>query len=285
MRRDMTGQSKRLQLVNVREVYHGEINDVVICRDADAIADAFYTVLVVKNHVTAKKVLEIYEAAGGDASESYVECFARGQRFYIAFDYRKERPLEQFYMNSQYSIRECEGICMNLIAECIASRLPWPFLYLALSQGRIHLTVDRSIYFDCQFRLEELDESVREADCANLCAQIVTSLLENRVPGKLMSFQLLQKKAAHGEYYSFQELYRDLRLASLPVEKKGLRQRIWLFYRKHQDFIFRLMLAVCMALGITALLMLISQMVFGDIPFMRLFINTFKQIGTESLLQ
>ena len=36
---------------------------------------------------------------------------------------------------------------------------------------------------------------------------------------------------------------------------------------------------------IFALAMIVSQLIFSDVPFLRMFINPFKQIGTESLLQ
>jgi len=38
-------------------------------------------------------------------------------------------------------------------------------------------------------------------------------------------------------------------------------------------------------LGILDLTMIVSQLIFSDVPFLRMLINPFKQIGTESLLQ
>ena len=40
---------------------------------------------------------------------------------------------------------------------------------------------------------------------------------------------------------------------------------------------------VSLILVIIALAMLFSNLVLGDIPWLRLFINSFKRIGTESL--
>jgi len=40
---------------------------------------------------------------------------------------------------------------------------------------------------------------------------------------------------------------------------------------------------LCMALLATALLMLITQLIFGEIPWLRIFEHTFDEIGTENL--
>ena len=74
-------------------------------------------------------------------------------------------------------------------------------------------------------------------------------------------------------------------MAQVPLKKDGILTKIRRFFRHNQDRIFRLVLILAVLMGILALTMVVSQIIFGDVPFLRLFVNTFKQIGTESLLQ
>ena len=83
----------------------------------------------------------------------------------------------------------------------------------------------------------------------------------------------------------FSDLYRDLKTAALAMEKRGIGHRIKALFRRNQDKIFRWLLVGCIILGIISIIMILSQVFFADIPLMRLFINTYKKIGTESLFQ
>ena len=47
--------------------------------------------------------------------------------------------------------------------------------------------------------------------------------------------------------------------------------------------LFRVLLRVCAVVAVLALVILISQLIFGDFPLLRLFQNTFETIGTEDL--
>ncbi|MBO5279074.1 MAG: hypothetical protein J6B06_06270 [Lachnospiraceae bacterium] len=281
----MVYKSGRLELVSIREVFCSSVNDVVICKDRNAVPEIYYTLLIIKEHEVAKRLLQIYESAGPECRKSYIECFASGQQFYMVFPYQKERPLESFYMETEYSLNTCEAICMNLIVQCIAARLPYPLLYLVLTQKQIHIAADNTIYFSYQFHLDELDESRTEAHCASVCAMMMISLLEKKSAGKLVSYQLLKKKGMHGDYGTLTDLYRDARMSALREENVGILGNGKRLFKKYQHIVLKLLLVICIAMGITALIMILSQLVLGDIPLMRIFVNTFKKIGTESLLQ
>ena len=74
-------------------------------------------------------------------------------------------------------------------------------------------------------------------------------------------------------------------MASLPLKREGILAGIQKFGRHNQERIFRVVMVICILLGILALTMIVSQVFFSDVPFFRLFINPFKEIGTQSLLQ
>ena len=95
----------------------------------------------------------------------------------------------------------------------------------------------------------------------------------------------MEKKISRKSYDRFTELYKDIRITAVPKKKRGIRKRIKAWFVRRQDGLFRLLLCICLFLAILALVSLISQLLFGDIPWLRLLFNGFKTIGTESLLR
>lgn len=99
----------------------------------------------------------------------------------------------------------------------------------------------------------------------------------------LQSCELIEKKCRSRSYSSLAELYRDIQLTALPEKKATLKQRLKGVWIRNRDRIFRVLLVVCAIVLIVALIMLISQILFGDIPLLRLFRHCFDTIGTEQL--
>ena len=281
----MIFRSPDFTLSSVREVIKGKVNDVYICEDKSSHLKNFYTLWVIHDHDTAKSILEVFENAGVRGRGSYVESFACDSDFCIAFNYESERPLKNFYMGDVWSLNDCEKICMNLIMECIMVKLPYPLLYLVLAQERIHINKDKSVYFSYELDLEKLDISRTEGDCAGRCAAVLLRLLEPKKKAKATSYKILEMKVPKDCYSSFTELYKDVELAAAPQKKLKLRQRLKRFWSKYRDRVFRILLIVCTILAVTAIVMIVSQLILGDIPLYRFFINPFKTIGTESLTQ
>ncbi len=128
-----------------------------------------------------------------------------------------------------------------------------------------------------------MDITKTERDCAVKCADIMLSVLETKSDVKNISFELLSKKSANNSYSRFTELYRDLRIAATPVKKRQLLVRIKSFFHRNSDRLFGILFWVSLILGIVALVLLLTHLVWGDVPFLRIFFNSFKNIGTESL--
>lgn len=278
-------QSQRMKLECVRVVKESDINDILICQDLSTSAGNLYTLLVIKEHQTAKKYLEVFQKAGIPAQDSYIDSFSHQGNLCMVFEYKQERPLGDFYMGESYTLAECESVCINVIMTCIASNLPYPILYLILKQEQLHLSKDHTVYFSYQIDLTELDPEKTERDCAVACASILRELLRPKASQKAFSYRLLEKKISRKSYDRFTELYKDIRITAAPTKRKGLRKRIKVWFARRQDTLFRILLCICLILGVLALVSLVSQLLFGDIPWLRILFNGFKTIGTESLLK
>ena len=80
-------------------------------------------------------------------------------------------------------------------------------------------------------------------------------------------------------------MYQDIHISAAGAPRRGLLGRIRAWGLRNQEGIFRVLLWIAVFLMILVVLMALSNVVFGDIPFMRLFFNSFRRIGTESMLQ
>ena len=79
-------------------------------------------------------------------------------------------------------------------------------------------------------------------------------------------------------------MYTDIRLSKTEKSKKGVIKKVKIFWQQNQAPIARALLYIAVIFAILMLVMFLSNVIWGDIPFLRMFINNFKQIGTESLV-
>lgn len=278
-------QSQKMKLECIRIVKKSKSNDIVICQDLSTASRSLYTLLVMKEHQMVRQYLEVFERAGLAAQDSYIDSFSDQGAFCMVFPYQQERPLKDFYMGESYTLSECENVCISVIMACITSNLPYPILYLVMKQNQLHLAKDHTVCLGYQIDLEELDSEKTEQDCAVQCASILRELLRPKASQKAFSYRLLEKKIARKSYGQLTELYKDIRITAAPGQKKGIRKRIAGWFRRNQDSMFRFLLHFCAVLAGLVLLSLLSQLILGDVPWLRLFFNGFKIIGTETLVR
>ncbi len=269
----------------ISTVFEGEVNDCYIAGSTGTGDKSLFTLLTIKDHETVRDFMEILSLWRTEEESPLIEGFSYGQVFCLVFPYRPDRELYRFFVGEAYSLERCEKICENIILSCIASYLPPAILYLILSQKKINLSKDDSVYLGFSIDLAELDRTKTEKDCATECAKILLDILSVRQSEKNVSFILLSKKMNNRSYSKFTEIYRDLRIASAPAKKTGIIIRIKSFFYRNADRLFGILFWVCLILMIVALILLFSHLVLGDVPFLRIFFNSFKNIGTESLLQ
>lgn len=281
----MVYQVGDMLLQKTQDVFQGKVNDVIVCRDIADRGTVYYTVWVVRDRELARKLMKLFHEEAGQKRNKFVADYTWKDSYLLVFDYVRERPLQRFFTSEITNLQECEQMGLNLTVECLAGGIPYPILFLQLKQGQIHISKDRGIYLGYEIDLEEFSENIVEKDCATLCAKIIFQYIEEMKTARATSYKLLEKKLWKSGYYRFTDFYKDLKMASLPLKKEGILAGIQKFGRHNQDRIFRVVMVICILLGILALTMIVSQVFFSDVPFFRLFINPFKEIGTESLLQ
>lgn len=276
-------QSSHMNLECVRTIFQGTVNDIYICKDRNTGGDIPYTLLVIKDHKITKKYLEIFEMGTNTSRSSYIDSFSDQGKFCMVFPYLQERYLKDFYMGNSFSLQKSEEICIQLILKCMETTLPYPILYLVLEQNQIHLAADNSVFWGYALNLEDLDSQKTEKDCVLLCAKILKQLLQSKQSSKGFAYRVLEKKIQRESYHHFVEVYKDFRITATPVKEKGIWKKVQRWFRKHQEQITRIFFFLCVIIVITAAFSLISQLIFGDIPWLRILFNGFKEIGTESL--
>ena len=282
----MTYKSRDTSYTVISTVLEGEVNDCYIARPEGTRDGREFTLIVIKDHETVRTMIEIKSRTGNPGSDgALVDSFTNGNLYIMVFPYRQERPLDSFFVGEAYTLSRCEDICTNLMITCISCNIPYPLLYLILSQRLINLARDDSIYLSYGVDLKDLDNQKTERDCAVKCADIMLSVLETKSGEKNISYELLSRKSENNSYNRFTELYRDLRIAAVPVKKQSIPLRIKSFFYRNADTLFGILFWVSLILGIIALVLLLTQLVWGDVPFLRIFFNSFKNIGTESLEQ
>ncbi len=280
----MVFQSQKMQLKSVRLVFKNEVNELHVCRNLIEKNGGLYTVICVKDHKLVRRFLRICERKVG-AEPFFVDCFSDGTNQIIVFPYVKERLLSDFYRPDVLSLSECEDICINTIIACMSTTLPWPLLYLVLTQKQLHLARDGSVYTGFFIDLAELDETIEEKHCTVKCAEILLDLLRPKENRQANSLNLLEKKVGKSSYTRFVELYKDVRISAVPKGKKGLRGKFGQWFSRNKDRLFHILLWISIILVLFVIISFLSQLIFGDAPWLRLFVNSFKKIGTESLLQ
>ncbi len=274
-----------MQLKTLSVVKSGKSGEILICEDIAGKNKNTYTVLTLEDHEAVHSIVSAYAGADYIDTPTYYDMFSEGGRYYIVYPYVHERPLYQFYRGDALSLAECEEICINLIVSCMTSNLPWQLLYLVLKQRQIHLAADRSISLGYCIDLSEFDENVGEMECVRECAKILLDILSAKADRRANSYILLQKKTERNTYYHFTELYKDVRAAMTPKRGGGILLRIKLWAARNKDTIFRVLFRVSIVLAIFVVVTFLTNLIFGDVPWLRLFIRSFERIGLESLTQ
>ncbi len=275
----MMYRSDKTTYVPVMEVWKGDANDIFICRDAGSGRKNYYTLLVIHDHGIVKRLLCVMERST-HGYECCVEIFQQGDVYCAVFPHVKERYLKSFYMPAQITSETCGEICENLILACMLSKLPYPLLYLTLEQEQLHLRRDQSVEPGYTIDLDELDEEIGERECARQCAGVIRKLLESGKGRESMAYRFFMKK---WDYEDFGALYRDMRLVKRTMKKTGKFTGLWLLITGRREELFKLLRVLCIGVMLFTVVILLSRAVWGEIPFLRIMVNHFKVIGTESL--
>ena len=260
-------------------------NEVMICEDTRDTAGGKCTILAVDDHKILHRFIDIYDSREDIPEEAEPLIISEEGRSYVVYPYVQERPMVDFYMGNAMPLKECEEVCVNLIISCMTSNLPWPVLFLVLKQREIQLARDRGVHISYKLDLTDLDDSIGESECAVECARILLELLEPKAANKAKSYLLLKKKTEKYSYGSFKELYKDVEIAAEPDRKRGIIAAFKAWFNRNKGNLFRILLWVSIILALFVIITFLTNLIFGDVPWLRLFIRSFEKIGLESLLQ
>ena len=275
----------KMRLLAVTTVSVGEVNDCYICRDLASSGGALYTVIIIHDHEVVRKILELFKLSERKGEGVLITDFSIGDGHALVFPYHRERPLLEFYEAKSMTLAQCEEICISTVLACITSDLPYPILYLLLTEAKLNLSSDRSVFLSFDMDLSKLDETKGEGDCTRECATIILELLRPKSGQKATSFYLLDKKVANGSYNRFTDLYRDITIAAVTKKKITPLFLIRLWIKRNSDVIIGIFFWISVILAVLALSILVSQIFLGGNSWFRILFNTFKRIGKESLLQ
>lgn len=264
--------------IKVSEVFSGTVNDVCVCRDQSSETPEYFMLWKIKEHPLARQILALQNQLSGK------ECFYGDGGLCFVLPYEEPRPLLKFYQAYQWNKEERQVLYRQIVELCLRESIPYPLLYLILKERKLNLASDRRLYFTYNLDLEGLDLHKTEGACVLECARILMSIMSRTKKEDQAGLHLMEQKAKRKIYTSFIELFSDLRI----IEKKSIKAKYKIKLSQIQgdkkDRIFQMLLILVGALVVIAAMILISQIIFGDIFLFRLLENSFRRIGTESLL-
>ncbi len=281
----MIYESDKMRLLPVSTKFVGQVNDCYICRDLKSSGGILYTTIVIHDHDVVRRVLEMFRLSNRNGKEILVDEFAVSDKHILVFPYHNERPLFDFYEGESLTLSQCEDVCISTILACITCDLPYPIVYLLLTGGMLNLASDRAVDFGYEMDLSKLDDTISEKECTDICAKILLKMLEPKAGQKATSYYLLQKKTANSSYMRFPDLYRDVTIAAVSKKKITVWFLIKLWIKRNSDTIIGVLFWISVILGLVTLSIIFSRLLLGGNSWFRLLFNTFKKIGTESLLQ
>lgn len=263
---------------NIGTITEGKVNVVSVCIDTSD--DAWHTLWEIKKHGCARKLMDL------QGESPFAQCFMEGERLCVVLDYEEPRPLGRFYQGSVYSWEERRKVYKNIIAACMDASVPYPLLYLLLKERCINIRRDSSIYFTYYVLLDDMNPDRTEKDCVRLAAGILAEMMELQGRKEERAcLALLKKKLKRNAYHSYTELIHDINFIDGRKRLSIIWGRIPYPEQSVKDKLFRILLVITVMLLISAVVLFVSQLIFGDIPVLRAFTSTVRKIGTESLMK
>ncbi len=282
----MEYHSQGMRLSEVQLISENEYGRVTVCEDLSSSERTRYAVYITDDHEIISKLHRVYHNATNIPSDTEISYFSDQGHFLVVFPYVPARELLKFYMGSTMPIPECEEVFKNYVITCMTSNLPWPVLYLALSQSQVNVARDGSVYLSYSFDLSGLNEEIKEGDCVALCVRDLMDMLSQKPANIRWDLrELLTKRSKRAVFTRFTELYRDIEVASGRNRKGGFFRRILLWFSDNKDQLFRVFLTISIILVIFTIVTFLTNAIFGDVPWLRLFIRSFERIGTQSLTE
>lgn len=260
------------------QVFHGSTNDSYVCR-TDRGRKCILNVITDRNRIK-ELVTSLHYDAGNDSS---AELFTHGDYLCVELPYYESRNIMKFCDSVIGNIRDYERVVTSVVMECLTCEIPFPLLYLVLRQQKLNLYRSFEVRFDYAVDFSEFHPSAGEEDCRRACELLLFQLYNQSSEKTSAVYEVLKRKIKRDAGGSFLELYSDIQNASVSIERKKWKEEIQNFFVRHGNTIFAVVKVVVVILTVIVLIMLACQIFLGDIPFIRVFTNTFTEIGKRRL--
>lgn len=262
----------------ISECIKGKKMDVYICESQELEQCCIWAV---RDNLLARELTALLVA---DDRYLQLDSFFMGELYCIVFPYREERNIRSFLPVKKKDIQWAKQLCQNIIFLCMSCRLPWELVYLLIEANKISLGSDGDVWFDFSISVVDIGKKT-EANCAVLLGNYLEEILDSLECENWSGYRLLCMKNRRRNYQSLSELYQDICNTTGVDGIEGIKSRIFRRIQEKKPVFIRWVKVLCLLIGCLAIVIFISNMVFDTSPLYRLFVNTFKKIGTESMLQ
>lgn len=268
----------------VQTLLEGKVNNVYVCYELGTQTRTYYTLLQIKDRLIARQLVDLLSKV--EEPGLCIKSFTYENHICFLLEHRTSRPMETFFMGNVRTRFECEELVLKVVMECLdqGPKIPYPLLKMILNQKNVNLSQDNSVYFTYNWDFTFFEPDCDEADCAAALAALLARLLRQQEGVRGGAFELIERKIHREAYSTFSELYHDIRVTAVPEKKMNIFKRIIRFFKSHKDIFFRILMIVCIIMVVLAVISLVSNLLFGESFFKRIFVNAFKVIGTESML-
>lgn len=266
----MAGKAETDKFVPLWKILQSDTNDVYLCLRRPG--NFRCLVWIIRDRGVTRMLLR------ETGAHPWGECFPAGEYMGMELPWEEKRPLKRFWNPQKGGRGERERICREIISLSITSHLPGPLLYRVLEEEKIQIRKDGTLYFSYDFSLDGLRPGCTEQECVQVCARILRQILAQGDKKERRLAQLLEKKLARDRYPGFLELYRDFRRPA-----KHRKKKLSSLPEKWKKRLFRTAAVCAGLLLIITVVLFVSQLAFGQIPFLNLFQGPLEQIGTETL--
>lgn len=270
--------------VNIKQIatlMECEANDVVLCYGFDG---EILLGLKIKDRSLNVEILSVFAESGTKSSSLPASGYIEEDMVFL-FPYREERLLMNFIEKDDAMGPSTEGrlkVAREFTEVCIYSDLPFPLLYPVLSQSRINIDKNGEIYPDMCIDLVEFSTERTQQDCVTVLASMLCSFFENAKGKNAELKKLIAQKIERQSYSTFEEVYRDIRIFESIEKEKGLMNRLRQL-SVSQDSMYKFLKVCAFVVILFLLVVVVSMVIYGDVPLLRLFRNGFSQIGTRFL--
>lgn len=195
-------------------LYEGKANTAYLCGIYNSGSEKRYTINVVSEQRLYRRLVRMFSASEGAGTD----FFTMDDKLCLVFEYNTRRLFDSFFMRDRISLKSGENLFLNIVNACIESSLPYPYLYMVITQKRINVYDDGSVSIDYAVDLERISDEFTQVQCTEaLLIELMKFYDETEKTS--VSRQIITKKYRRSAYSSLEEFGSDLALNRMSTKK------------------------------------------------------------------